>query len=115
MPEGRKFVERKIRTAVSNFVLLRLIVMDSSNTENERIRVLDLETPRAAPRATDIVPASDLVRKLLAELSKIRDENKQLRKEMEDLVLTTRRKTKLSQKSRDYDSECSVSSYFRKF
>ena len=84
MPEGRKFVERKIRTAVSNFVLLRLIVMDSSNTENERIGVLDFETPRAAPRDTDVVPASDLVRKLLAELSKIRDENKQLRKEMED-------------------------------
>ena len=115
MPKGVEFVERKICTAVSNFVLLRLIVMDSSNTENEGIGVLDLETPRAAPRDTDIVPASDLVRKLLAELSKIRDENKQLRKEMEDLVLTTRRKTKLSQKSRDYDSECSVSSYFLKF
>lgn len=110
---------RTIRTAVGNFALLRLIiiVMDSSNTENEEIGVLDPETPRAAPRDTDIVPASendsDLVRKLLTEVSKIRDENKQLRKEMENLK--TKRKTKLSQKLRDYDSECSVSSYSLNF
>lgn len=86
--------------------------MDSSNTENQEIGVLDPETPRAAPRDTDIVRASendgDLVRKLLAEVSKIHDENKQLRKEIEDLK--TKRETKISQKSRDYDSECSVSS-----
>lgn len=87
--------------------------MDSSNTENEEIGVLDPETPRAAPRDTDIIPASendsDLVRKLLTEVSKIRDENKQLRKDMENL------KTKLSQKLRDYDSECLVSSYSLNF
>ncbi|XP_067034769.1 uncharacterized protein [Acropora muricata] len=83
--------------------------MDSSNTENQEIRVLDPETPRAAPRDTEIIRASendgDLVRKLLAEVSKIHDENKQLRKEIEDLK--KKRETKLSQKSRDYDSECS--------
>ena len=85
--------------------------MDSSNTGNEEIGVLDPETPRAAPRDSDIVRASEndgnLVRKLRAEVSKIHDQNKQLRKEIEDLK--TKRKTKLSQKSRDYDSECSVS------
>lgn len=48
-----------IRTAVGNFALLRLIiiVVDSSNTENEEIGVLDPQTPRAALRDTDIVPA----------------------------------------------------------
>ena len=85
--------------------------MDLSNTGNDENGVLDPETPRAA--SSDIVPASendsDLVRKLLAEVSNIRHENKQLRKEMEDLK--TKRKTKLSQKSRDYDPECSVSRY----
>lgn len=94
---------RTIRTAVRNFVLLRLIVMASANTENEEIGVLDPETPRAVPGDTGIVLASendsDRVRKLLAEVSKIRDENEQLRKEMENLK--TKRKTKLSQKSRD--------------
>lgn len=49
---------RHIHTTVRNFVLLRLIVIDSLNTENKEIRVLDPETPRAAPRDTDIVPAS---------------------------------------------------------
>ena len=81
---GRGICRKEDPHCSQYFVLLRLIVMDSSNTENERTGVLDLETPRAAPRDTDVVPASDLVRKLLAELSKIRDENKQLRKEMED-------------------------------
>ena len=78
--------------------------MDSSNTENQEIGVLDPETPRAASRDTEIIRASendgDLVRKLLAEVSKIYDENKQLRKEIEDLK--KKRETKLSQKSRDY-------------
>lgn len=48
-----------IRTAVGNFALLQLIiiVVDSSNTENEEIGVLDPQTPRAALRDTDIVPA----------------------------------------------------------
>ncbi|XP_022791043.1 uncharacterized protein LOC111330449 [Stylophora pistillata] len=65
--------------------------MDTSNRENEEIRVLDSESPRSSTRNTDIVP--DIVRKLLAEVSNIRDENKQLRKEMEGLK--AKRKTKL--------------------
>ena len=114
LPEGGKFEKLSTwnLTAARNFVLPQLFVMDSSNTENQEIRVLDPETPRAAPRDTEIIRASendgDLVRKLLAEVSKIHDENKQLRKEIEDLK--KKRETKLSQKSRDYDSECSVSS-----
>ncbi|KAL9984255.1 hypothetical protein ACROYT_G006529 [Oculina patagonica] len=80
--------------------------MDSSNAENEEIRVLDAETPRAAPR--DIVPASesdsDLVRKLLAEVSKIREENQQMKKELENIKTKEKGKSK---RSRDNDPECS--------
>ena len=74
LPEGGKFEKLSTwnRTAARNFVLPQLFVMDSSNTENQEIRVLDPETPRAAPRDTEIIRASendgDLVRKLLAEV-----------------------------------------------
>lgn len=114
MKKGKLSTQVDARSAPQSVNLVLAIVMDSSNKENEEIGVLDPETPRAAPRDTDIVPASendcDLVRKLLKEVSKIHEQNKQLRKEMEDLK-TKRKLTKLPQKSRDYDSECSVSSY----
>jgi len=88
--------------------------MDSSNAENEEIGVLDAETPRARPR--DIVPASesdsDLVRKLLAEVSKIREENQQMKKELENIKTKEKGKSK---RSRDNDPECSVSSYFHSY
>lgn len=116
LPESGKFVDKEscrhtIHITVRNFarivLRLQLTVMDTSNRENEEIRVLDSETPRSSLRNTDIVP--DIVQKLLAEVSNIRDENKLLRKEMEGLK--AKRKTKLSQKARDHDSECSVSIY----
>lgn len=66
--------------------------MDTSNRENEENRVLDCETPRSSTRNTDIAP--DIVRKLQAEVSNIRDENKQLKKEMEGLK--AKRKRRLS-------------------
>ena len=75
----------------------------------------DCETPRAAPR--DVIPPSendsDLVRKLLAEVSKIREENQHMKKEIKDLK--AREKNKLPRNSRkrskENDPECSVSSY----
>lgn len=54
--------------------------MDLSNIENEEIGVLDFEILRVVSRDIDIVLVlendSDFVRKLLIEVSKIRDENK---------------------------------------
>ena len=57
----------------------------SPNAENQEIRILDQETPRAAPD-------DDLVRKLLVEVSEIRKENHQLRNEMANLNSSAKRK-----------------------
>ena len=72
------------------------------NAENQEIRILDQETPRAAP--------DDLVRKLLAEVSEIRKENQQLRNEVANLKTSAKRK--LFQRSKESDPECSVSNCF---
>ena len=72
----------------------------SPNAENQEIRILDQETPRAAPD-------DDLVRKLLAEVSEIRKENQQLRNEMVNLKSSAKRQ--LFQRSKESDPECSVS------
>lgn len=86
----------------------------SPNSRSEDIGVLDCETPRAAPR--DVVPPSendtDLVRNLLAEVSKIREENQQMKKEIKDLKGREKKKlSKSSKRSKENDPECSVSSY----
>ena len=73
----------------------------SPNAENQEIRILDQETPRAAPD-------DDLVRKLLGEVSEIRKENQQLRNEMANLNSSAKRK--LFQRPKGSDPECSVSS-----
>ena len=57
----------------------------SPNAENQEIRILDQETPRAAPD-------DDLVRKRLDEVSEIRKENQQLRNEMANLKSSAKRK-----------------------
>ena len=57
----------------------------SPSAENQEIRILDQETPRAAPD-------DDLVRKLLSEVSEIRKENQQLRNEMANLNSSAKRK-----------------------
>ena len=56
----------------------------SPNAENQEIRILDQETPRAAPD-------DDLVRKLLAEVSEIRKETQQLRNEIANLKSSAKR------------------------
>lgn len=71
----------------------------SPNAENQEIRILDQETPRATP--------DDLVRKLLAEVSEIRKENQQLRNEVANLKSSAKRQ--LFQRSKESDPECSVS------
>ena len=72
----------------------------SRNAEIQETRMLDQETPRAAPN-------DDLVRKLLVEVSEIRKENQQLRNEMANLKSSAKRK--LFQRPKESDPECSVS------
>ena len=74
----------------------------SPNAENQEIRMLDQETPRAAP-------GDDLVRKLLHEVSENRKENQQLRNEMANLKSSAKRK--LFPRPKESDPECSVSSF----
>ena len=76
-----------------------------SPCEHEEIRVLDQETPRSSVAA---LGDSDLVRKLLAEVSEIRKQNQQLRTEVANLKITPTRK-KVFESSKDNDTECSVS------
>ena len=76
-----------------------------SPSEHEEIRVLDQETPRSSAAESG---DSDLVRKLLAEVSEMRKENQQLRTEVANLKTTATRK-KLFESSKDNDPECSVS------
>ena len=72
----------------------------SPNAENQEIRMLDQETPRAAPD-------DDLVRKLLNQVSEIQKENQQLRNEMANLKSSAKRK--LFNRPKESDPECSVS------
>lgn len=76
-----------------------------SPSEHEEIRVLDQETPRSSAAESG---DSDLVRKLLAEVSEMRKENQQLRTEVANLKTTATRK-KLFESYKDNDPECSVS------
>ena len=78
-----------------------MMASTSPNAENQEIRILNQETPRAAPD-------DDLVRKLLDEVSEIRKENQQLKNEMVNLKSSAKRK--LFQRPKGSDPECSVSS-----
>lgn len=75
-----------------------MMASTSPNAENQEIRILDQETPRAAPN-------DDLLRKLLDEVSEIRKENKQLKNEMANLKSSAKRK--LFQRPKGSDPECS--------